>query len=171
MLKVFYVTAKVIVMKNNFYLPLSLIIISLVFMQCKSQSDVAQNGRLNVIEYDTNIVEGEFNEVAELVLHLNRPQFIRELSFDLTGQDTLESLRVFQMVKNGEESEKLPIAAIKNVVGTNVVYLDRQLGAGEHRFLVSVYPKNSQATSRNWRINFNHMATEKSRYMVTRDPL
>jgi hypothetical protein len=37
--------------------------------------------------------------------------------------------------------------------------------------LVSVYPKNSQATSRNWRIKFNHMATEKSRYMVTRDPL
>jgi len=158
-------------MKNNFYFTLPLVVLSLIFVQCKSQSDVAQNGRLNVIEYDTQILGGEFNEVAELVLHLNRPQFIKELSFDLTGQDTLESLRVFQMINNGEDTEKLPIAAIKDVVGTNVVYLDRQLEAGEHRFLVSVYPRNTHDSARNWRINFNHMATEKNRYIVTRDPL
>jgi len=132
---------------------------------------MAHNGRLNVIEYDNPILQGEFNEVAELVLNLNRPQFIKELSFDLTGQDTLESLRVFQMINNGADTEKLPIAAIKDVVGTNIVYLDRQLEAGEHRFLVSVYPKNTQESARNWRINFNHMATDKNRFIVTRDPL
>jgi hypothetical protein len=158
-------------MKINIYFSFLCIGMAVMLSHCKTQSDIAQNGRLNVIEYDNPILQGEFNDVAELVLILNRPQFIKELSFDLTGQDTLESLRVFQMMNNGTEEEKLPIAAIKDVVGSNVVYLDRQLGAGEHRFLVSVYPKNSQATSRNWRINFNHMATEKSRYMVTRDPL
>jgi len=158
-------------MKNNFYISLSFLVLALIFVQCKSQSDMAHNGRLNVIEYDNPILQGEFNEVAELVLNLNRPQFIKELSFDLTGQDTLESLRVFQMINNGADTEKLPIAAIKDVVGTNIVYLDRQLEAGEHRFLVSVYPKNTQESARNWRINFNHMATDKNRFIVTRDPL
>lgn len=158
-------------MKTNIYFTLLGLAMIVLLSQCKSQSDIAQNGRLNVIEYDNPILHGEFNEVAELVLNLNRPQFIRELSFDLTGQDTLESLRVFQVMNNGSDSEKLPIAAIKDVVGSNIVYLDRQLEAGEHRFLVSVYPKSSQESARNVRINFNHMATEKSRYMVTRDPL
>jgi len=158
-------------MKRNIYFSLLFIGMAMILFQCKSQSDIAQNGRLNVIEYDKPILQGEFNEVAELVLDLKRPQFIRELSFDLTGQDTLESLRVFQMMNNGAEDEKLPIAAIKDVVGSNIIYLDRQLEAGQHRFLVSVYPKNSQESARSVRINFNHMATEKSKYMVTRDPL
>jgi len=158
-------------MKINIYFTFFCIALAVMLSQCKSQSDIAQNGRLNVIEYDNPIHQGEFNEVAELVLNLNRPQFIRELSFDLTGQDTLESLRVFQVMNNGDDKEKLPIAAIKDVVGSNVVYLDRQLDAGEHRFLVSVYPKSTQESAGIVRINFNHMATEKFRYMVTRDPL
>jgi hypothetical protein len=158
-------------MKTNIYYSILGLVLIVMLTQCKSQSNVAQNGRLNVIEYDNPIMHGEFNEVAELVLNLNRPQFIRELSFDLTGQDTLESLRVFQVMNNQGENEKLPIAAIKDVVGSNVVYLDRQLEAGEHRFLVSVYPKNSQESARNVKINFNHMASEKFRYMVIRDPL
>ncbi|HSJ66268.1 MAG TPA: hypothetical protein VK921_01275 [Anditalea sp.] len=158
-------------MKSTIYYSILGMTLIALLSQCKSQSDIAQNGRLNVIEYDNPILHGEFNEVAELVLHLNKPQFIRELSFDLTGQDTLESLRVFQVMKNEGDMEKLPIAAIKDVVGSNIVYLDRQLEAGEHRFLVSVFPKSNQDSANIVRINFNHMATEKSRYMVTRDPL
>jgi len=157
-------------MKYNIYFSLFSIAMAVMLSQCKTQSDIAQNGRLNVIEYDTPLLQGEFNEVAELVLNLKRPQFIRELSFDLAGQDTLESLRVFQMMNNGTEEEKLPIAAIKDVVGSNIVYLDRQLEAGEHRFLVSVYPKSSHRNAQLVRINFNHMSSEKSKYMVTRDP-
>ncbi|KEO71975.1 hypothetical protein [Anditalea andensis] len=158
-------------MKNTIYHTLLGTALMVLFAQCKGQSDIAQNGTLNVIEYDHPILGGEFNEVAELVLQLNKPQFIRELSFDLTGQDTLESLRVIQVVKQEGGDEKLPIAAIKEVIGTNVVFLDRELSAGEHRFLISIYPKASQEYSTPGRIHFNHMATDKSKYIVTSDPI
>ena len=151
------------------YTIISLSILSVLLLaHCKSQSDLTQNGRLNVINYNNPLVVGEFSEVAELVLNLDRPQFIRELSFDLNSADTLESLRVFQLVNTGADQEKLPIAAIKDVVGSNVVYLDRQLEAGEHRFFVSVFPKDNPSSS-NVRINFNHISSDKNKFVLVRD--
>lgn len=158
-------------MKRLIYPIMASLLTIFVFSQCRTQADVAQNGRLSVIEYDNPVVTGEFSEVAELVLNLSQPQFIRELSFDLTTSDTLESLRIFQLMDHEGERKKFPIAAIKDVVGSNVLYIDRQLPAGEHRFFVSVFPKTREEGLNNVRINFNHMASEKSRYMVTRDPL
>lgn len=158
-------------MKKWFYLLSSSIVIVFCLSHCRSQADATQNGRLNVIEYNNRVITGEFSEIAELVLTLSQPQFIRELSFDLTTSDTLESLRVFQLLENQGEQTKFPIAAIKDVVGSNVLYLDRQLDAGEHRFYVSVYPKTKEEGMNNVSINFNHMASEKSRYVVTRKPL
>ncbi|MBS9525036.1 hypothetical protein KIH41_10645 [Litoribacter ruber] len=135
----------------------------LLATSCQQKALVGEsNDRFDVRNVRDSIHLGEYNEIAELKLNLTKDHFLKEVKLNVSSQDTLQSLRVYQMVESGTGLQKLPIAALNEVTGEIVVYLDKDLSAGEHTLVVSIYPKE-KSVDQDVRVSFDHILSDKGR--------
>ncbi len=156
-------------MNPKFYYLIFTFCALLFVTSCQQKALVGDvNDRFDVRNMRDSIQLGEYNEIAELKLNLSKDHFLKEVKLMVDSQDTLQSLRVYQMVESGSGWEKLPIAALNEVTGDVIVYLDKNLPAGEHTFLVSIYPKE-KSVAPDVRVSFDHFLSDKGRISNSAD--
>src|SRR5690606_19862083 len=123
-------------MKFNTYC-LAAFVAVLAFVQCSSPKPVLQTTEGRLIQHYVPVVIGLDNPVLEVVFETQEEQQLKHIQVSLAGNEAMESIQVRQIV--GEE--KVPIAAMMEVTALNTIELNRNLNPGEHRFLISVVPK------------------------------
>src|SRR5680860_801091 len=135
-------------MKNNsnwrgFWL--GLVISSQFLIQCKGPLNVIQivhqKYGITQTQHFIPVITGVYNEVLELSLDLSTEQELKEIQVSLKGEEALEGIQVHQLVGEGEEMQKIPIAAISGAEAINIIQVRKALPAGRHRFMISIIPK------------------------------
>jgi hypothetical protein len=148
-------------MKYHFYPKIIFVSLLLVMTQCQNKLLLGDNDeQFDVRQVNNSLMLGEHNEIAELVLNLSKSHFLKEINLNIASGDTLESLWVYHLLDNEGGMERMPIAAMNEVIGDITIYLDKDLPAGEHKFLISVFPKEASSAD-DVRVNFNHFTSDK----------
>lgn len=124
---------------------IGLVFSSLLLIQCKSPLNmlqiVHQKYGITQTQHFVPVLIGVNNEVLELSLELSTEQELKEIRVSLKGEEALEGIQVHQLIGEGEEIQKIPIAAMSAVETMNNIEIHKTLPAGKHRFMISIMPK------------------------------
>lgn len=124
---------------------LGIIGIFLLFSECKSPKNplqiVHQTNKITVKQHYIPVIKGLNNEVLELSIELIRPQELKEIQVALKGNEGLEGILVHQLKGEGDQEQKLPLAAMVEVGTLNNIKINKVFPEGKHRLRISVRPK------------------------------
>lgn len=114
---------------------------SLLFLQCSSPTAVLQTTEGNITQHYIPVVIGLDNPVLEVAFDTEAERELKHIQVSLAGNEEIESIQVRQLLGEGKEEKRVPIAAMVDVTALNNIQVNQTLPAGSHRFLISVVPK------------------------------
>src|SRR5690554_5958303 len=106
----------------------------LLFLQCSSPKTVLQITEATLTQHYIPVVIGLDNPVLEVVFDTEVEQELKHIQVSLAGNEEMESIQVRQLLGEGKEEEKVPIAAMVKVSELNTIQINRTLSPGRHRF-------------------------------------
>lgn len=158
-------------MKNNL---LSLFFVStcalLLFIRCSSQQPVLQSTEAILEQHYVPVVIGLYNPVLEVAFDTDQEQELKHLQVSLEGNEDMEGIQVHQVMGEGEEETKVPIAAMVDVSILNTIQINKVLPAGSYRFLISINPKENASLLDKLEVGIPEILLENQRIIPLRAP-
>src|SRR5690554_4118760 len=120
---------------------LGIVFAAFLFYACKSQQPLPSQSEARLIQHYVPVLTGANNDILELVVDLDAIGMLKEMQISVTGEEGLLSgIQVYQLVGEGEQEQKLPVAAMGEAGKSNIIEINKELTEGSHRFLISVIP-------------------------------
>ena len=132
----------------------AIVLIALLFSACKSQQQIPSQTEARLIQHFIPVLKGANNDVLELVVDLDAVGMLREMQISVAGEEgLLNGIQVYQLIGEGEQEEKLPVAAMGEAGPSNTIEINKQLTEGTHRFLISVIPNPDASLNEKFEVN------------------
>lgn len=167
-------------MKNTpgFYRCLvGLFLFPLLFNGCKSPLPsiqvVHQTQKIRLSQQYIPVLKGVDNLVLELSLDLTGPVELKEIQIDIKGNEAIEGILIHQLMGEGDQEQKIPLAAMVELKPINYISIDKKLTDGIHRFSISLIPKPEASLLEKINVDIPEitLGSKKYRPQVTNGPL
>lgn len=129
---------------------------------CKSQQPVAIQSEARLIQHYIPVLTGANNDVLELEVDLDAVGVLQEIQVSVAGEEGLLSgVQVYQLAGEGEQEQKIPVAAMGAAGPLNTIEINKELAEGTHRFLISVIPNSEASLSEKFEVNVPSLVLDK----------
>src|SRR5690606_17923936 len=120
----------------------------------KSQQPLPNRTEARLIQHYIPALKGANNDVLELVVDLDAIGILEEMQISVTGEEgVLNGVQVYQLIGEGEQEQKLPVAAMGEAGPLNTIEINKELTEGTHRFLISVIPNPDASLYEKFEVN------------------
>src|SRR5690554_5772232 len=129
---------------------------------CKSQQPVAIQSEARLIQHYIPVLKGANNDILELSVDLDAVGVLQEIEISVAGEEgLLTGLQVYLLMGEGEEEQKLPLAAMGEAGALNTLEINKELAEGTHRFLISVIPNPEASLTEKFEVNVPTLVLDK----------
>ena len=133
---------------------IGIILATFLLCACKSQQPLPNRTEARLIQHYIPALKGANNDVLELVVDLDAIGILEEMQISVTGEEgVLNGVQVYQLIGEGEQEQKLPVAAMGEAGPLNTIEINKELTEGTHRFLIAVIPNPDASLYEKFEVN------------------